>query len=189
MKKILLASLIVFLALLFTPAEGLSGDTYFARCNLKVVKGSLISWVNWQSTQDIVPVGRKLEVNYNGGKKAQLKDPKTNKEYTLILGAKGEQYLKKFVTKRRTSIKNFPSSVKKEIKVGLANIGMNKKQVYIAMGPPANADGRNTNLMTYNDIMKTNLWVYKRRRFGKNIGVQFNAESGKVSRTEGIWRR
>ncbi len=189
MRKILFASLIVFLAVLFTPAQGLSSETYFARCNLKVVKGSLISWVNWQSTLDIIPVGRKLEVSYNGGKKAQLRDPKTNKEYTLILGASGEQYLKKFVLKRRTSIKNFPSSVKKEIKDALANTGMTKKQVYIAMGPPANADGRNTNLMTYGDIMKTNLWVYKRRRFGKNIGVQFNADNNKVSRTEGIWRR
>ncbi len=188
MEKILLASLIVFLAVLFTPAKGLSGDTYYARCNLKVVKGSLISWVNWQSTSDIIPVGRKLEVSYNGGKKAQLRDPKTNKEYTLILGASGDQYLKKFVLKRRTSTKKFSSSVKKEIKNAFANIGMTKEQVYIAMGPPAKVRGRKTASMTYDEIMNENLWIYARRRFGKNIGIEFNADTGKVQRTEGIWR-
>jgi hypothetical protein len=187
MKKILLASLVVFLSFLFSPAEGIGGDTYYARCNLKVVKGSVISWVNWQSTRDIIPVGTKLEVDYNGGKKATLTDPKTGKNYTLILGASGEEYLEKFVIKRKTSTKGFSSSVKKEIERGLADMGMTKKQAYIAMGPPASADYRKTNTMTYDNIMNTKLWVYKRKRFGKNIGVEFGAK-GKVKRTEGIWR-
>lgn len=187
MKKILLASLIILLAFLFSPAEGLAGDTYYARCNLKVVKGSVISWVNWQSTRDIIPVGTKLEVDYKGGKKARLTDPKTGREYTIILGARGEEYLEKFVIKRQTSTKGFSSSVKEEIERGLANMGMTKEQVYIAMGPPANAGYKNTNTMTYDDIMNTKLWVYKRRRFSKNIGVEFNAKD-KVKRTEGIWR-
>jgi hypothetical protein len=187
MKKILLASLIIFLTFLFSPAEGLSGDNYYARCNLKVVKGSVISWVNWQSTRDIIAVGTKLEVSYNGGKKARITDPKTNREYTIILGASGKEYLEKFVSKRRTSTKGFSSSVKEEIERGLAAMGMTRKQVYIAMGPPASADYIKTNLMTYDDIMNTKLWVYKRKRFGKNIGVEFG-KGGKVTRTEGIWR-
>jgi hypothetical protein len=40
--------------------------------------------------------------------------------------------------------------------------------------------------MTYNEIMKEDLWTYKRRRFSKNIGVSFG-DDGRVDRTEGIW--
>jgi hypothetical protein len=41
--------------------------------------------------------------------------------------------------------------------------------------------------MTYENIMAGDLWVYARRRFGKNIGVAFDPTTGKVNRTEGIW--
>jgi len=188
MKKLFLAGLTVFLVLLFTPQAGLAGDTYYARCNLKVLKGTIISWVNWQSTTDIIPVGRKLEVDYDGGKKAQLRDPKTNKEYTLVIGAKGEQYLNKFVSKRRISTKKYSKSIRKDIKKAFPAMGMTKKQVYMAMGPPAKVRRGSTVAMTYDEIMAEDLWVYARRRFAKNIGVEFNAETGKVKRTEGAWR-
>ncbi len=42
-------------------------------------------------------------------------------------------------------------------------------------------------IMTYEKILESDLWVYARRRFGKNIGVAFDPTSGRVSRTEGIW--
>jgi len=54
------------------------------------------------------------------------------------------------------------------------------------MGPPAWA-GKNTDSMTYAEIMRENLWTYKRKRFGKNIGVAFDPISGLVNKTEGIW--
>ncbi len=41
--------------------------------------------------------------------------------------------------------------------------------------------------MTRDQIMGHGLWIYARKRFGKNIGVEFGSE-GKVIRTEGIWR-
>jgi hypothetical protein len=64
---------------------------------------------------------------------------------------------------------------------------MTKEQVYIAMGPPTNVGQKRTNTMTYEQIMASDLWVYARRRFAKNIGVAFDSASGQVNRTEGIW--
>ncbi len=64
---------------------------------------------------------------------------------------------------------------------------MTKEQVYIAMSPPANVGNTRTNTMTYDNIMASDLWVYARRRSGKNIGVAFDSATGNVTRTEGIW--
>ena len=69
-----------------------------------------------------------------------------------------------------------------------ARTGMTKEEVCIAMGPPAWITAGNSDNKTYDNIMASNLWVYKRSRFGKNIGVEFNPSTGTVIRTEGIWR-
>lgn len=180
-----LAVLLMFFAVGISSAK--DKNIYYARCNLKVIKGSYITWVNWQAARTMVPVGTKFRVSY-AGTKATLEDVKTGKTYTLDLGAEGEVYLKKFVTKKKISIKKFPENVQAWIRKGFAKIGMTKEQAYIAMGPPSWAGGR-TDTMTYEDIMAENLWVYKRKRFAKNIGVEFNPATGRVTRTEGIWGR
>lgn len=169
----------------FSTVSYAENGVYYARCNLKVLKGAYITWVNWQSTPDFIPVGTKLKVTLNGGT-AELEDESNGKTYKLEIGASGEKYLEKFVTKEPVSIKNFSAEVQQNIEKTLTKVGMTKEETYIAMGPPANANKINTDKMTYDEIMKTDLWVYKRRRFGKNIGVSFN--SSKVNRTEGIWR-
>jgi hypothetical protein len=64
---------------------------------------------------------------------------------------------------------------------------MTKEQVYIAMGAPSTLSSDRTERMTLEDIMKSANWRYSRRRFGKNIGVESDAKTGKVARTEGIW--
>ena len=81
-----------------------------------------------------------------------------------------------------------PSHFQVDIKDGWAAEGMTKEQVYIAMGPPAVA-GIKTHGSDYEHIMSENLWIYKRKRFGKNIGVAFDRNTGLVQRTEGIWGR
>ncbi len=187
MKRNAILSVLFTCLLLLLSGSAFSGDTeYYARCNLKVIKGSYITWVNWQSTPTVVPVGTKFIVSHNGSK-AQLEDAKTGKVYNLDIGASGDEYLEKFVTTKRIKIKGFSAIVQKNIKKALAKVGMTKKEVYIAMGPPANVDRVNSNDKTYEKIMQGNLWVYKRKRFGKNIGVSFD-QDGLVDRTEGIWR-
>jgi hypothetical protein len=36
--------------------------TYYARCNLKVLKGKYITWVNWQAAPTYIPVNTELRV-------------------------------------------------------------------------------------------------------------------------------
>ncbi len=190
MKKILFTVLfsILLSSLLFCTSKAFSNDIYYAKCNLKVIKGVHITWVNWQSTPIFIPVGTELIVEFLGNK-AILEDVATGNKYRLDLGASGEQYLEKFVSREPVSIKEFSKGVQKDIKKALTKVGMTKNEAYIAMGPPASAGRVKTNTMTYEEIMETNLWVYKRRRFGKNIGVSFDTDTGRVDRTEGIWRQ
>ena len=164
----------------------LKGQIFYARCNLKVIKGNRITWVNWQSTPIFIPVGTEFTAIRNGSE-AILHDVKQGKDFHLDIGADGDVYLEKFLSKNPVSIKEYPTEIQGNIRNTVARIGMTKEQVYIAMGPPAWA-GEKTYKMTYDEIVAANLWVYKRRRFGKNIGVAFDYETGKVNRTEGIWR-
>jgi len=186
MKRIIVLFFSAAILFSFLPSGvNAQDEIYYARCNLKVIKGSYITWVNWQATRTFIPVGTKLKVRF-AGSKATLIDVKTGKSYTLDIGASGEIYLKKFVIKKPVNISRFPKDIQAQIHTGFAKVGMTKEQAYIAMGPPAWADGKTYN-MTYADIMSKNLWVYKRRRFGKNIGIEFDPSTGRVIRTEGLW--
>jgi hypothetical protein len=153
---------------------------------LKVAEGNEITWINWQSAPTFVPVSTKLQVTKKKDT-ASLVNPDTKATYTLDIGAEGDAYLEKFVTKRPVDIAQFPEEVQANIRQAVAKVGMTKGQVYIAMGPPTNVGKERTNKMTYDQIMASNLWVYARRRFAKNIGVAFDPATGLVSRTEGIW--
>jgi hypothetical protein len=164
------------------------GDNiYFARCNLKVIKGNYITWVNWQAAPEYLPVGTKFKVKLKG-KSPSLVDINTGAEYTLDVGAEGENFLEKFIIRSPVDLSRFSKDIQDNINNAVARVGMTKEEVYIAMGPPAWITGGNTDSKTYGNIMASNLWVYKRNRFGKNIGVEFNSSTGKVVRTEGIWR-
>lgn len=186
MKKIaIFAGVLLIAFFLFTNTGYTEDDIYYARCNLKVIKGNHITWVNWQSTKTLVPVGALLRVSREG-RKATLVNVETGKSYTLDIGSEGDAYLEKFVTKKKININKFPDDVRKNIHKAIAKVGMTKEQVYIAMGPPAWA-GQKTFSMIYKEIMAEDLWTYKRRQFGKNIGVAFDPETGRVNRTEGIW--
>lgn len=162
-------------------------DIYYARCNLKVIKGNRITWVNWQSTPVFIPVGTKLKV-VKSGDTASVINVETGSSYTLDIGGDGDALLEKFVTKKPIDINQFPADVQSNIRNTVARIGMTKEEVYIAMGPPTNVSSARTKTMTYEDIMDADLWVYARRRAGKSIGVAFDPGTGRVNRTEGIWR-
>lgn len=188
MRKIfcLLATVFV-LGTLFNDTKAEEGSIYYARCNLKVIKGNYITWVNWQAASEYLPVGTKLKVKSKGNS-ASLTDVKTSASYTLDIGASGDKFLDKFVSKNRVDINRYPKDVQGNIQDAIARVGMSKEEVYIAMGPPAWITSGNTNNKTYEDIIASNLWIYKRSRFGKNIGVEFSPATGQVIRTEGIWR-
>lgn len=182
--------LLVLGVIQFWPMVALLGyaqeDVYYARCNLKVLEGNEITWINWQATPTFIPVGTKFRVTRTGSK-ASLVNVETKATYTLDIGADGEVFLEKFVMRTPVHITHFPVDVQANIRNAVAKEGMTKAQVYIAMGPPTNVGKSRSNTMTYENIMAGDLWVYARRRLGKNIGVAFDPATGTVNRTEGIW--
>jgi len=173
-------------SLALIPAGNAQEDVYYARCNLKVLEGNEITWINWQAAPTFIPVGTKLQVTRKKDT-ASLVNPETKTTYTLDIGADGDVYLEKFVTRQPVDVERFPEDVRENIRKAIAKVGMSKAEVYIAMGPPTNLGKTRTQTMTYDQIMASDLWVYARRRFGKNIGVAFDPASGRVNRTEGIW--
>ncbi|MFO0793626.1 MAG: hypothetical protein U0586_06145 [Candidatus Brocadiaceae bacterium] len=188
MKKVPWILIIICIAqFLFVGISYCEDDIYYARCNLKVFKGNYITWVNWQDSPTFIPVGTRLKVEKSGSK-ASLINAETGERYTLDMGAKGDVFLEKFVTKEPpVDINAYPAEIQANIKNTTAGIGMTKEQVYISMGPPVGLKGARTNTMTYKDIMNINVWVYAKRRF-QNINVSFDVTTGKVDKTEGIWK-
>ena len=161
-------------------------DTYYARSNIKVLKGNNITWVNWQASPYTIPAGTKLRVTRSGERATFVRED-DGEIYKVDLGADGDAYLEKFVTKKSVNIGKFPKDVQASINKGVAKVGMTKEQVYLAMGAPSTLSSGRTERMTFEEIVKSDNWIYSRRRFGKNIGVEFDATTGKVTRTEGIW--
>ncbi len=177
-----------WLAVLLLPAAVAAGtpdEVRYARCNLKVLEGNEMTWINWQAAPTFLPVNTKFRVTRDGAK-ATLVALDTNATYTLDLGADGEAYLDKFVTANPVNLERLSEEGRANIRKALAKVGMTKEEVYIAMGPPTNIGKSRTSSMTYDAIMAGEPWIYARRRFGKNIGIAF--DGGKtVTRTEGIW--
>lgn len=185
MIKIVVLPLVIYLGI--TAQAHAQEELYYARCNLKVLKGTYITWVNWQAAPEMIPVNTKLKIS-GSGKKITVVDVASGKSYTLDPGNKGQSYLEKFVSRTPVKMDKYPKAIRDSIKKAVAQVDMTKAQVYVAMGPPSWISGGDTDVRTYDDIMNADLWIYKRRRFGKNIGVEFDARSGTVIRTEGIWR-
>ncbi|MGO9614610.1 MAG: hypothetical protein ACLPX5_16465 [Dissulfurispiraceae bacterium] len=185
MKRVLIALLCPFLSLIIVGAA-FADDTYYARCNIKVLKGNAITWVNWQAAPYTIPVGTKLKVTRSGSKATFVRED-NGESYKVDLGADGDAYLEKFVTRKPVDTSKFAKDVQSDINKGIAKAGMTKEQVYIAMGAPSTLSSGRTERMAIEEIMKSDKWIYSRRRFGKNIGVEFDSTTGKVIRTEGIW--
>jgi hypothetical protein len=176
----------VMLLLWGSGADAQEGAHAYARCNLKVLEGNEITWINWQAAPTFIPVGTKFLVTRTGSK-ASLVTVDTQTPYTLDIGAEGEGLLEKFVSTHPVDIGRFPEEIQDNIRKAVAKVGMTKEQVYIAMGPPTNVGKSRTRELRYEKILESDLWIYARRRLGKNIGVAFDPASGRVSRTEGIW--
>ncbi|HMK56895.1 MAG TPA: hypothetical protein VK448_09695 [Dissulfurispiraceae bacterium] len=185
MKKVFAVSLCLIMFMLAV-GQACADDAYYARCNIKVVKGNHITWVNWQAAPYTIPVGTKLKVTRNGDTATFVRED-NGESYKVDLGADGDAYLEKFVSTKPINISKFPKDVQSNINKGIAKVGMTKEQVFIAMGAPSTLLSGRTEKMALEEIMKSDNWIYSRRRFGKNIGIEFDPKTGKVTRTEGIW--
>ncbi len=184
MKKALMISLCLFLFMV--AGSSFADDTYYARCNIKVLKSNKITWINWQASPYTIPAGTKLNVTRKGDEAIFVRED-SGERYTVEIGADGEAYLEKFVSKKPVNLSRFSKEVQANINKGIAKVGMTKEEVFISMGAPSTLSSGRTDKMTLEQIMKSDNWIYSRRRFGKNIGIEFDSRTGRVTRTEGIW--
>ncbi|HSB70642.1 MAG TPA: hypothetical protein VLT62_15050, partial [Candidatus Methylomirabilis sp.] len=113
--------LILWILLLVSAPAGRAEEVYYARCNLKVLEGNEITWINWQAAPTFLPVGTKLQVTRKGSK-ATLVSADTKATYTLDIGADGEAFLEKFVTTRPVDISQFPENVQENIRKAIAKV-------------------------------------------------------------------
>ncbi|MBI5236287.1 MAG: hypothetical protein HY886_08570 [Deltaproteobacteria bacterium] len=190
MRKRLGLTGLVLCALIFLFAvAGHAEEVYYSRCNLKILpKGNQITWMNWQSTPSFIPVGTKLKVTVDNDKAAFVDDKGTS--YPVDLGASGQEFLEKFVTKHDIDVAKVGGKFAGDIKEAVIRVGMTREQAYMAMCMPAYINGKNSTEKTaYKEILAANQWVYERKRFAKRIGIEFDPGSGLVSRTEGIWKK
>jgi hypothetical protein len=185
MRKAMIVLICLSVSVLIA-SSALADGVYYAKCNIKVLKDNSITWVNWQAAPHSIPVGTKLKVTRSGQEAVFIRED-TGEKYDVDLGADGDVYLEKFVSRKPVNISKFPKDVQSSIRKGIAKVGMNKEQVFMAMGAPAKVSSGSTERMTLGEIMQSDLWLYARMRFGKKIGVEFNEKTGKVIRTEGIW--
>ncbi|MBI5562794.1 MAG: hypothetical protein HY894_08100 [Deltaproteobacteria bacterium] len=135
MRRILFGLFAAILVLAFSQTVR-AEETMYARCNLKVLKGNKITWMNWQSSPSFIPAGTKLKVT-SSGDSATFTD-KNGTSYSVELGASGEKFLEKFVTKHQVNIEKYSSSVtanirKAVIKRGLVNRCVNRHQAAISI--------------------------------------------------------
>jgi hypothetical protein len=186
MKRISFLMVLMVSVGMFGASDALPADEVrYARCNLRVVDGRLVTWANFQSTPMFIPVNTELRVERKGSK-GTLIIANSGKRYDLDIGAEGEMYLEKFVAREMVPLEGFPAEIKENITKAVARVGMTKEQVYIAMGPPTVTGTEKTHNLTYEQILRADLWIYARRRFSKNIGVAFDSHTGKVIRTEAM---
>lgn len=130
MKKALIVSLLLMLSLFFVSIV-LADNTYYARCNIEVLKGDQISRVNWQAAPYTISVDTKLKVTRSVEKATFVKED-DGESYKVDLGVDGNSYLEKFVTGKQINIGKFPKDVQSNINKGIAKVGMTKERVYIA---------------------------------------------------------
>ncbi len=163
----------------------------YARCNIKVLPGNVVSVKNLQSTPITIPVGTKVTILGPEVFKAGVSEA----EYLYDFGSESAS-VSKFFSDSPPELSRFDGNTLENIRQGVARMGMSKEAVYIAMGPPFVAIdpmlGKEvvTASWTYEQVMKADAWIYYRggSRFKKRIGIVFDPTTERVSRTEGIWR-
>ena len=101
MKRAAIVSLCLILSF-FIASAVFADETYYARCNIKVLKGNNITWVNWQAAPYTVPAGTKLKVTRNG-KKATFVREITAKVTRLISGLTAMPILKNLFRRARST--------------------------------------------------------------------------------------
>ncbi|MCU0724183.1 MAG: outer membrane protein assembly factor BamE [Planctomycetes bacterium] len=159
--------------------------TVFACCNLRVLDETEITWRNWQSVDEFLPVGTELLLS-GGPREYVLRDPRNGRTFNLDIGAPGDDFLEKFVVSSPRSSGDFSPEAREAIEKGVARIGMTRREIYAALGPPHMVGDYDTDAMTLEQIENFDTWVWRRGTFAEKIVVRFSPGMNLVLETEGV---
>ena len=149
--------------------------TYFARCNISVLKGNEITWMNFRAAKARIVVNTPIKVRLSADR-AIFIDEAVNETYLVDLGSPGEKFLDKLVIKEPVDVSDAKSRYSQEIGSSIISKGMTKEEVYAAMCAPAFIDDDISEGYGYDDILKADRWVYKTSKFGGNIKIEFDKD-------------
>ncbi len=162
-------------------------ETYYTRCNLRVLDENVITWKNYQKTGELLKVNTALVLLEKNGTNIVLGTRYTGKKYTLDAGQNADIYIQKYLTDEKLDLTDFSKVDRKGIEEAKVFREMSNEAVYIAMGPPMRISGGRTFYRTYNEIIKSDMWIYLKRKGGGRITVGFHPYTQKVNRIEGFW--
>lgn len=152
------------------------GEEYYLRAALHADKNK-ITWENPLSGA-LIPAGEKVTLVEM--QRHIVRFTNKGKEYVFAYhGAKApnDYMLSKFFTREDpgSTIASYSDDVKMFIAKGKASTGMTKAQVLYAMGVPSAIDKTKTYNQTLDDVLRSNLWVYK-KGFMDRIFIKFSNE-------------
>lgn len=109
MKRALIISVCSIISF-FIAGVVFANNTYYARCNIKVLKGNQISRVNCQAAPYTTSLVSRLKVTRSGETATFVKED-NGESYKIGFGADGDAYIEKFVTRKPINISKFTNDV------------------------------------------------------------------------------
>lgn len=159
-------------------------EAYYARCNIKVLKGNEINWLNFRAAEKQINLGTGLKVILSADR-AIFKDASTGESYRVDLGAPGVKFLEKLVVKEPVDIGKIGKNHTNDIRSATIVKGMSKEEVYAAVCAPAFINNDISEQAGYAEVIQADKWVYKTNKFGNNITIEFD-KSGLAASITGL---
>lgn len=149
------------------------GKEYNVRSALHAVRKDEIYWVNYTDTAKtiLIPAGDKVRITEID--RHLIKFEHNGKDYNFAFTEKGNsgspELYAKFFTREDMSAKlnKLPEELRGKIKRGVAEKGMTKEQMLLAVGCPAVVDNQKTFTLTLKDILSSDKWIYYFNRFNR----------------------
>ncbi|MBI5409840.1 MAG: hypothetical protein HZA14_10785 [Nitrospirae bacterium] len=146
---------------------------YYVRTALHAVRGDEIYWTNFTDTAKsiLIKAGEKVKITSISGH--LIKFDLNGKTYNFAFTEKGstgdkEIYGKFFTTEDiNKKTEKYPEDIQSKIRRGIADKGMSKEQVLLAVGCPAVIDKQKTFTLILKDIMSSDKWIYYFNRFNR----------------------
>ncbi|MBI5026552.1 MAG: hypothetical protein HZC12_07485 [Nitrospirae bacterium] len=173
MKKLFVVIGVLFLGLINNAYAMEIGKSYYLKTALHAVRGDEIYWVNYNDTAKTILLKAGEKVTITEIDRHIIKFDLNGKIYNFAFTEKGnsgseEIYSKFFTTENiNKKIEGYPDDIKSKIRRGIAEKGMTKEQMLLAVGCPAIVDNQKTFNLGLKEIMSSDKWIYYYNRFNR----------------------